>query len=221
MYTRLPYDRTTIILTPPTRNCGSWPACIRSSLRPSICLGSMTAWGDILCHYASKSIAYCNQQPTYRSPCILVPGLDYHFTYLSLLNHTRLITHLFKGNTKYGLLPSISSTYLISPSGEIFHYLCITEAYRKVSLRPWINRATWLNYTFISYDVVVASGSRNGNSEEFFCEKRNASTPLGIEPRTFRLPGECPIIWASEVPQLFSQNLFTLYRATSIPWTIY
>ena len=30
--------------------------------------------------------------------------------------------------------------------------------------------------------------------EEIFCEKRNASTLLVIEPRTFRLPVECSII---------------------------
>ena len=35
--------------------------------------------------------------------------------------------------------------------------------------------------------------------EKFFCEKRNASTPLGIEPWTFWLPVECFIIWAKEV----------------------
>ena len=34
----------------------------------------------------------------------------------------------------------------------------------------------------------------NSSIEEIFCEKRNASTPLGIEPRTFRLPVECSII---------------------------
>ena len=28
----------------------------------------------------------------------------------------------------------------------------------------------------------------------FFCEKRYASTPLGIEPRSFRLPVECSVI---------------------------
>ena len=30
--------------------------------------------------------------------------------------------------------------------------------------------------------------------EKFLCEKRNAFTPLGIEPRTFRLPVECSIV---------------------------
>ena len=30
--------------------------------------------------------------------------------------------------------------------------------------------------------------------EEIFCEKRNASTPQGIEPRSFRLPVECSVI---------------------------
>ena len=30
--------------------------------------------------------------------------------------------------------------------------------------------------------------------KNFFCEKRNAFTPLGIEPRTFRLSVECSII---------------------------
>ena len=30
--------------------------------------------------------------------------------------------------------------------------------------------------------------------EKFLCEKKNAFTPLGVEPRTFRLPVECSII---------------------------
>ena len=44
--------------------------------------------------------------------------------------------------------------------------------------------------------------------EEIFCEKRNASTPLGIEPRTFRLPVECSIIWATVVPHNFSHRIY-------------
>ena len=43
---------------------------------------------------------------------------------------------------------------------------------------------------------------------EIFCEKRNASTPLGIEPRTFRLPVECSIIWATEVPHNFPHRIY-------------
>ena len=42
----------------------------------------------------------------------------------------------------------------------------------------------------------------------FFCEKRNVSTPLGIEPRTFRLLVECSIIWATEVPQNFFHRIY-------------
>ena len=34
--------------------------------------------------------------------------------------------------------------------------------------------------------------------EKNSCEKRNASIRLGIDPRTFRLPIECFIIWATE-----------------------
>ena len=45
-------------------------------------------------------------------------------------------------------------------------------------------------------------------TEEIFCEKRNASTPLGIEPRTFRLPVECSVIGATEVPQNFSHRIY-------------
>ena len=30
--------------------------------------------------------------------------------------------------------------------------------------------------------------------EEIFCEKRNASTPLSNDPRSFRLPFECSVI---------------------------
>ena len=44
--------------------------------------------------------------------------------------------------------------------------------------------------------------------KNFCCEKRNASTPLGIEPRTFRFPVECSIIWATEVPQNFSHRIY-------------
>ena len=43
-----------------------------------------------------------------------------------------------------------------------------------------------------------------------FCEKRNAFTPLGIEPWTFRLPVESSIIWATEVPQNFSHFFFSI-----------
>ena len=42
----------------------------------------------------------------------------------------------------------------------------------------------------------------------FFCEKRNASTALGIEPSTFRLRIECSIIWATEVLQNFSHRIY-------------
>ena len=41
-----------------------------------------------------------------------------------------------------------------------------------------------------------------------FFEKRNAFTPLGIEPRTFRLSVECSIIWAKEIPYNFSHRIY-------------
>ena len=61
-----------------------------------------------------------------------------------------------------------------------------------------------------------------------FCEKRNASTPLGIEPRTFQLPVGCSIMWAignrkvlGSVPSgveafLFTQNFFS--KKPYVPW---
>ena len=44
-----------------------------------------------------------------------------------------------------------------------------------------------------------------------FCAKRNASIPLGIEPRTFRLSVECFLSFGGST-QVFSQNLFTPVR---------
>ena len=44
--------------------------------------------------------------------------------------------------------------------------------------------------------------------EKIFCGKRNASTSLGIEPRTFRLPVECSIIWATEIPHNFFHRIY-------------
>ena len=44
--------------------------------------------------------------------------------------------------------------------------------------------------------------------EKNFCEKRNSSTLLGIEPRTFHLPVECSIVWATEVPHNFSHRIY-------------
>ena len=37
---------------------------------------------------------------------------------------------------------------------------------------------------------MILREANNYKNEDIFCEKRNASTPLGIEPRTFRLPVE-------------------------------
>ena len=62
--------------------------------------------------------------------------------------------------------------------------------------------------TYFNYNCLLILKQTNiSNYYEIFCEKRNASTPLGIEPRSFRLPVECSVIWATEVPQLFSQKL--------------
>ena len=44
--------------------------------------------------------------------------------------------------------------------------------------------------------------------EKIFFKKRNASTPLGIEPRTFWLPVECSIISATEVSHNFSHRIY-------------
>ena len=78
------------------------------------------------------------------------------------------------------------------------------------------------SFTFARNSITHEWGKINNSHvfEEIFSEKRNASTPLGIEPRSFRLPVECSVIWATEVPQLFSENLVNAYSATDVSWTI-
>ena len=44
--------------------------------------------------------------------------------------------------------------------------------------------------------------------EKIFYQKRNASTSLGIDPKTFRLPVECSVIWAKKVPHNFSRRIY-------------
>ena len=64
---------------------------------------------------------------------------------------------------------------------------------------------------------------RQGLFLKNFLWKRNASTPLGIEPRTFRLPVECSIIWITEVPHSFSHKIYSRQfgYGYTISWTIY
>ena len=52
--------------------------------------------------------------------------------------------------------------------------------------------------------------------EKISCEKRNASTSLGIEPKTFRLPVECSIISATEVHTTFLTESIYANLATDI-----
>ena len=62
----------------------------------------------------------------------------------------------------------------------------------------------------------LARNSKNEKFEEIFCEKRKASTPLGIDPRTFRLPVICNRKVLGSMPSgvealLFSQEMSSIY----------
>ena len=52
----------------------------------------------------------------------------------------------------------------------------------------------------------------------FFCEKRNASTPLGIEPRTFRLPVESQVDKVDMVEFGYHGEWYTLLIIDIIYW---
>ena len=91
---------------------------------------------------------------------------------------------------------------------ETFHGLTslVTVKYSKSSfkIRCW-QRYCLHNLTPFRFSAYIQTIKYFG---QVVCEKGNASTPLGIEPRTFRLPVECSIIWATEVPHNFSQRIY-------------
>ena len=54
--------------------------------------------------------------------------------------------------------------------------------------------------------------------EKFFCEKRNASTPLGIEAKDLSIASRMLYHLSYEdSTQFFSQNLYTPHPAAGIP----
>ena len=56
---------------------------------------------------------------------------------------------------------------------------------KQSALQKIIEGEDWRDHMKKNFNIIF---------EEIFCEKKNASTPLGIEPRSIRLPVECSVI---------------------------